>query len=123
MPKFRGGQGSQEKLPGGPPYLGLYSIFNNMFMFTLPLPSSPPPLCASMICDFRSFKAIYSCLFSDSETTKAFGHRAAGVAAVVGQLPAVSPPAQRDGPAPTGLQHDHVKLLPAGGELLLPTLD
>jgi hypothetical protein len=76
-----------------------------------------------MIYDIRSFKTIYSCLFSDSETTKTFGHRAAWVAAVVGQLPAISPPAQRDGPAAAGLQHDHVKLLPAGGELLLPTLD
>ncbi len=51
----RGGQGFQEKLPGGGPPISGYCIFINKclklpeggIIFTLPPTSPPPPLCAS----------------------------------------------------------------------------
>ncbi len=50
----RGGQGFQEKLPGGSTYFAFYCIFINKFSETLPggvlfhTPPPYPPLCASM---------------------------------------------------------------------------
>ncbi len=50
-----GGQGFQEKLPGGSTYFGFYCVFINKFFENLSggccfIPPSPsPPLCASMM--------------------------------------------------------------------------
>jgi hypothetical protein len=58
----RGGQGFQEKLPGGSPYFGFYCIFINKcfeiclrgyYIYPPPSPTSPPLVCIYVLAIFK----------------------------------------------------------------------